>query len=269
MIGPWKAFRSLRLRFRRALVRHGPGGIGHHIVRVAIRRLHQLSQIRVRVPTGDFDQKHNVDTEGKMDLTYLDIESPNWIFGNSYQAVDTAELREMLEAADVPYEDFTFVDLGSGKGRALLLASERPFRKIIGVEFSQELAEVSRQNIRNYQDRARHCPDIEVIQQVAAHYVLPEERLVLFLYNPFSREVMARVVERACLSWQGHPRDLIVLYNTPDCADLWESTGLFECVKASAAYAIYKTPPLSNHLVYSSSKGRWRSLSRTDRVTSG
>ena len=47
-----------------------------------------------------------------------------------------AELVEILADLGIYYPDCVFLDLGAGKGRALLLASQFPFKRIVGVEFS-------------------------------------------------------------------------------------------------------------------------------------
>jgi len=44
-----------------------------------------------------------------------------------------------MQAMPIDLSKFTFIDLGAGKGRALLMASDYLFQKIIGVEFMPEL----------------------------------------------------------------------------------------------------------------------------------
>jgi len=63
-----------------------------------------------------------------------------------YIPVTPDQCRQALSALAVPYEKFTFIDFGCGKGRAMLLAAERPFRRLIGIDFSHELLMVARRN---------------------------------------------------------------------------------------------------------------------------
>src|SRR5947208_15284999 len=64
------------------------------------------------------------------------------VFHSEYQPTEPAAFHEMLgglqgvmsEHGVTGLSDFTFIDLGSGKGRTLLMASDYPFRRILGVE---------------------------------------------------------------------------------------------------------------------------------------
>ncbi len=128
-----------------------------HLVREywIARGLPRASQI------SEFDRVHGVDTEGDLDgwtyLSDLNIASPNWIHGKNYAAVEPERFRALMAALPINFSEFTFVDFGSGKGRALLLASEYPFKKILGLEFSPELHDVAVANIRRYRSESQKC----------------------------------------------------------------------------------------------------------------
>jgi len=100
----------------------------------------------------DFDRAYDVDTDGDFGgwtyLSDLSIPSPNWIHGNNYTGIDPERFSGILAGVTIKFEDFVFIDFGSGKGRALLLASEFPFKRIVGVEFSPELHAAAVDNIR-------------------------------------------------------------------------------------------------------------------------
>jgi SAM-dependent methyltransferase len=195
-------------------------------VEAAVIKLGELTpaqrRARRRYSEGEreFDRLHNVDTAGRIDLANLPIGSGNWLYGNCYQAVNAGEFRQVVEAAGIHCQEFVFVDLGSGKGRALLLASEYSFQKVIGVEFSKDLVDIARKNIQGYQSTTQHWRNIDVVHADAAEFALPDESVVLFLYNPFDRHVMAKVVENARRSWESRPREMVVLYVTPDLAEI-------------------------------------------------
>ncbi len=101
-----------------------------------------------------FDERFGVETSG---LLY-DLRSGHQhdVYNNGYFAVAPsvfhAVMRAMLEQLHLDCHRFCFVDVGSGKGRALLLASDYPFRKIIGVELSPELDRIARANIARYEE---------------------------------------------------------------------------------------------------------------------
>jgi len=166
-----------------------------------------------RVVDREFDREHGVDTGGYTYLGSLKIDSPNWRDGNSHIAADPEEFEAAIAALDADLSKLTFVDLGSGKGRALMLASGYPFKERIGVEFSEQLVRVARAN------------GIETIHADATEYELPPVPTLLFLYNPFGRETMDRVAERTRASLDAIPRELIVLYLNPFHLDSWLNAG--------------------------------------------
>lgn len=112
-------------------------------------------------------------------------------------------------------DSFNFVDLGCGKGRVLVVASEFPFIDIVGVELSSALAAVARSNAeivsRNFPTRT----GIRVIHGDAASYEMPAGNLVLYLYNPFCEPVVSRVVQalEAAITAQRLRRVYVVYYN--------------------------------------------------------
>jgi SAM-dependent methyltransferase len=171
----------------------------------------------------------------------LDIRSSNWRFGVNYHPINPDAFRAMLAAARIDYPRFTFVDLGAGKGRALLLASEYPFAKIVGVEFSPELVAIARENLRSHTGATRHCTNIEVHCLDVVDFAIPDGPVVFFLYNPFEEPVLARVVGRIQRSLVDDPRDAIVIYDTPEHDDLWDRAGALERVAGGVGYSIYKT----------------------------
>src|SRR5580698_4756503 len=112
-----------------------------------------------------FDEHFGVETSG---LIYeLPSGHQHDLHNNGYFAVAPsvfhAIMRAMLEQLHLDFQRFRFVDLGSGKGRALLLASDYPFREIIGVELSPELDRIARANIARY-DGARYRAPVSSIQ---------------------------------------------------------------------------------------------------------
>jgi tRNA G46 methylase TrmB len=62
---------------------------------------------------------------------------------HAYHAVPAWLIRETLNSIPLQPNVFAFIDMGSGKGRALLVASEFPFARIVGVEISRELSGIA------------------------------------------------------------------------------------------------------------------------------
>ena len=90
-------------------------------------------------------------------------------------------------------DGYTFIDLGSGMGRAVFVASEFPFRRIVGVEITPELHAIAARNLRRYRGR-QQCRDIHLVQLDALCYE-PAGEETMFSFNfPFREAFMTRVV---------------------------------------------------------------------------
>jgi SAM-dependent methyltransferase len=113
-----------------------------------------------------------------------------------------------------------FVDLGSGKGRILLMAAEFPFRRIEGVELSPDMHRIALNNIASLGPRAS---DIVARNMDATDYAFPSEPFVLYLFHPFHEAVMVQVLENLRQSLRRTPREGYVLYLNAGHRDLFDA----------------------------------------------
>lgn len=165
--------------------------------------------------TDEFDASYGVDTSGVEPLWKFKIRSRNARFGVRYQPTSEQELVDAVNFLNDDPQTLTFIDLGCGKGRTLLVASKLGFREIIGVEFARELVQIARANLTKM-----GVLNANVIHGDAADFPFPTSDFVLYLYNPFSHEVMRRVIANLRKS---HAKRAFVLYSDPQCADLLDS----------------------------------------------
>lgn len=186
----------------------------------------------------EFDRQFGVETDGFIPLRDLDIESRNWVYGIQYQPASPAVVYQALAALAIDFQDFTFIDFGSGKGRALLVASEFPFKRIIGLEFSPELHAIAQQNVRRYQSKTQRCKTLESICGDFATFPVPAEPVVCFFNNPCGEPVMAKALGNIQRSLHDHPRQIYIIYLNPDFAHLLEKTE-FVKVQANQDCALY------------------------------
>jgi SAM-dependent methyltransferase len=246
---PGKMTLSIFRKIDRSLRRRGFLGTLRHAVQTAPQRLWGLTpsarraRLRAEAPDRAFDLAHGVDTAGPVQLAELNIKSANWPYGTRYEPIGPGQFRTVIEAAEVDFPRYTFVDFGSGKGRALLLASEYPFRKIIGVEFAPELAEIARRNLCNYSGAAQRCRQVEVVCRDATEFPIPDGPTVCFFHNPFEAQVMAAVVANVRQSLEHQPREMIVLYVFPFFEELWSEVPRLRKVKSGTDYSIYRVGP--------------------------
>ena len=90
----------------------------------------------------------------------------------------------MLDRVVVDPATTTFVDLGCGKGRVVLAAAQRPFRRVVGVEISTELAAIARANVDAYRPPPPLLAPIEIVRADVTEIDLPDGDLLVHLYHP-------------------------------------------------------------------------------------
>jgi SAM-dependent methyltransferase len=210
--------RGVRRKLGKAIRERGLLGTAVLTERYLVDRVRDLGPRRRRQfrASADFDRAHDIDTGGRIPLGDLDVEHEAWREGNRYEAAVPREFRDLIEKLPGPLERFTFIDLGSGKGRALLLASEYPFNRIIGVELAHELHEICLRNVRNYRSATQRCRKIESHCADATSFALPPEPIVLFLNNPFSDTLWRKLLARLRDSLRAQPREVRVIVANAD-----------------------------------------------------
>jgi SAM-dependent methyltransferase len=170
----------------------------------------------------EFDRKHNVNTGFLIRNEKLDVARTE--LSNDYQPTPVLALKAILNDLRIACSDFVFIDLGSGTGRALLIASELPFKKIIGVEFSPNLHRIAERNVMNFKSDRQQCRDIELVCSDVLEYQVPAEDTVFYLFNPFLKPIVEKVLETIQASLQDHPRAILIIYYNPVHDELLEAT---------------------------------------------
>jgi SAM-dependent methyltransferase len=168
------------------------------------------SQLLEKIAIHSFDARHGTDTSTFAALDGLAIASDNKRHGERYQPSPVHSLRQVLRRLAIRHADFSFVDFGSGKGRALLIAGELPFRRVIGVEFSAELHGRAEQNIVRYRRRA--ASEVAAVHADATQFKLPAGDLVLYFFNPFAHAVLHQVLTNINAALRTQSRKVILIY---------------------------------------------------------
>lgn len=109
-------------------------------------------------------------------------------------------------------EEFTFVDVGAGMGRAMLLASEMPFRRVEGIELNPALAGIARRNAAKWKAAGRAQSRLRVNCRDALEFRFPKSPCVVFLFNPFGASVMRRLLLRIEEAFRDRPGQVDLLY---------------------------------------------------------
>ena len=196
---------------------------------------------RQRYGDADYDWEHRVNTTSA---------AVGWrerllgVFHSPYQPTESVLFHEMIEAlreqSQLDFRDFTFIDLGSGKGRTLLMASDYPFRRVVGVELLPELHRTARENLSEYKSETQKCFALESICADATEFPFPLEPTVLFLFNPFPEAGLRRMIGGLERSVREHPRAVYVVYHNPELGHALDENGRLKKISGTHQFAIYQ-----------------------------
>jgi len=178
--------------------------------------LHGLS-VKDGLTKHPFDLEFGVRTSGLVAGRHLKTGHRADRHNTAYYGVAPSVFREMLVRwrrlkPAAPIDQFTFIDLGAGMGRAMLLAAEFPFRAVVGVELNPTLARIGRRNMALWRKAGRALAPMRMVCRDAADFPLPAGPCVVFLFNPFGAPVLRRVLSSWNRSMAGRERQLDILY---------------------------------------------------------
>lgn len=178
--------------------------------------------------THPFDRELGIDTSGLVPVQLIVSDkalrkkiSP---FGSSQPSIIRGAIRAL---GDIRLEEYNFVDLGCGKGRVMVVATEFPFRSVSGVELSSRLAKIARLNMARVKRKFPWRPPARVLEDNAASFVFPAGKLVVFSYHSFGEEILKQVVENLeALVAAGNDSIFFIYYN-PEHAHVPDSSPSF------------------------------------------
>jgi SAM-dependent methyltransferase len=167
------------------------------------------------------------------------------VFHSPYQPTEPDLFREMLEALSQQsrsdFREFVFIDLGSGKGRTLLMASDYPFRRIVGVELLPALDTSAQENIGKYRSESQKCFAVESVCADATEFSFPAEPMVLYLFNSFPESGLRKVIANLEKSLRAHPRAVFLLYHNPLLEVVLSQSFALRKLHATHQFAVYRS----------------------------
>jgi SAM-dependent methyltransferase len=232
-------WRELRGWWREQAREKGARGATRLLIRNLWAFVRESTPERRRQRYGDmeYDWEHRVDTTSG---------TVSWrarllgLFHSPYQPTDPALFQEMMASLPIEFDQFTFIDLGSGKGRTLLMASEYPFMRIVGVELIAELHRAAEENIRAYRSATQRCVQIESVLADAREFELPQEPLVLYLFNPLPESALSEVLRRLEKLLAQAPRPVWVVYHNPLLETVFAPLSCLEKVGGTEQYSVHR-----------------------------
>jgi len=156
------------------------------------------------------ERRYDIRTSGSIRPEELGFPSGAEYRGGLYRPSSWVILRHAFKQLRVSAED-VFVDYGSGMGRVLIMAAQQPFKRVIGVEMSEDLNAVARENIERTRGRFL-CQDVEVVSADATEWHVPDDVTIAYFYCPFPPHVFEKVLQRLFASLDRTPRRLRLVY---------------------------------------------------------
>ena len=173
-----------------------------------------------------FDAQHNVQTSGLVHGRHLTTghshdEHSTAYYGIAPSVLETLCARWQQLPLAVPPEDYSFIDIGAGMGRGMLVAARMPFREVLGVEIHPVLAETAQQNIDRWEASGRaRCP-MRIACQDATEFQFPANPCVAYLFNPFRELVLKKLIRHIEESFASRPGQLDVIYANDELGDVF------------------------------------------------
>ncbi|HVG26518.1 MAG TPA: class I SAM-dependent methyltransferase [Acidobacteriaceae bacterium] len=196
---------------------------------------------RVRKPVQPaihpFDLLHGTDTSGLISgqlIAHGTDTSPDDL--TAYYGIAPSILRGLLDLwlqtlhPRAPLERTVFLDVGAGKGRAMLVASEYPFLRVEGVELNPVLASTAAANISllEREPASDVLAPLRLHQGDATRHPLPPEPLLAHLFHPFEARLLRRFLRHLERSLSAHPRPCDLMYVNAEHDSLLDRHPAFE-----------------------------------------
>jgi SAM-dependent methyltransferase len=237
-----RSSRNIVRRFRRSVAQRGLKNVIRNVWRRVTRGRRSNAALMVDgvqqtiIPGPQkhpFDEQFGVDTSGTVTWEELETGHAHDIYVTCYYGVAPSLFHGVIErwqslAGKHSIADCTFIDLGSGKGRPVLLAAELPFKASIGVELNPALSDVLRQNIVLWEAAGKAKGSMAAICQDATEFVFPENPCVLYMFNPFTAQVLKKVIANIARVFAKRPGELEVLYLNAEFSSLFAEHPGFE-----------------------------------------
>ncbi len=163
-----------------------------------------------------FDRERGIETFARIPVAELFPRGGRAALAASeYQPVPVRLFRAAMAHLPVETRAQPFLDLGCGKGRALVLAAEAGFRRLRGVDLATSLVDVARANLELTAERLGGSLDVRIDSGDAHVWPFEHDEGTLFLFHPFGARAMRRVARAVASSVAAHPRTVWIVYVNP------------------------------------------------------
>lgn len=189
---------------------------------VSIKRRGIINTIKMAVSEILYDKLNNINTSDIIELSKVTTKRENIKDCHEYCPSNQLILDLVFSYLNKHYdlEEKYFLDYGCGKGRVLIYAEQFKFKKIIGVEFASEFYNIAQQNIK-----VLKLENIEIFQEDATTFKIPNGVNIFYFYNPFVGQIMENVILNIEQHKKKYKEKILIIYVYPICKDMFISNG--------------------------------------------
>jgi hypothetical protein len=193
----------------------------------------------------EFDRRYGTDTYASLPLSAMDgVDMGLLHHAVQYEVSAIPKFqRAMAALVGAGMNDpgqYDFVDFGSGKGLVVMLAAQRAFKKVYGVEMAPVLHEVALENVRIFQEKGGDRSPIALSCGNALTYPWPDGNVIAYLYNPFDEELTAKFIDRLLEEAARMRRKVAVVYVNPVHQVLFERNGGLRLTYSDGTLCVYE-----------------------------
>ena len=174
-----------------------------------------------------FDIAYKIETSGFVPVEKIHADKALAALICPYGPSQPQTIRKALNAVG-EVSDYTFVDLGCGKGRATVVATEFNFKSILGVELSSDLSQIARANAavvaRDYPQRT----PIQIAEANVVEYTYPSGKVVFFIYHAFGLELLSELIQQLEDRLSSDPAHTFVVYYNAVHGNVLDASPAFE-----------------------------------------
>jgi SAM-dependent methyltransferase len=209
---------------------------------------HLPKRFRRLLTEATFDRRMGVQTSPLVAVTDLGVEAGQLdaigvnARGTAYMPTPAWAVPAIISELNLHHPDYTFIDLGSGMGRVVLIAAQYPFRRVVGVELSLELNRIAGENLSRLGNALR-AEAVDLIRLDAREYEFPPGNLAVYMFNPFQAQVMQVVLENLRRRFDPQDAELYIIYFNPVQAPLLDASPYLEKIRTTRLYSVYRSRP--------------------------
>lgn len=183
-----------------------------------------INTFRLLTYEGKYEKQLGINTHSIVNLDKLTLAGDSSVQNHHYQGASYFILFSIFNRLPKNVKHKPFIDYGCGKGRALFVAEQCGFTKLIGVDIAKELIEDANANKLVYQPKNSES-EITFIFNDATQYQVPHDACVFYFFNPFGEDILLQVINNIKESVKQHPRKVYCIYLNPKYKSVFDKNG--------------------------------------------